>query len=375
MNENSKWTLEEDAILIEAVNASGPRRCWNTIAQSLPGRTNKSCRKRWIHSLDPSLRKGRWTNAEDIQLIQAVKQYGRQWHKVADLLPGRTDDQCAKRWREKLDPSIRRDPWTDAEDLILMEAQEKHGRRWNIISGYLSGRPAVHCRNRWLSLLRAGRITDGIQQAAAMFDTSTLRPVAPGSQSEYLTSPAPSPTPSHSSGFESSLESFFNNWEGQGILSSPKSTEGLPMDLGYYNAGVGCSQHPPCSHHRSGSASSTLSWTSSFQSADFGVGPSLDQASYNQGTSEALNGAISGSSGAGSPSHLESVHSITLTPETLSEPLIMTCSLPYCAFQSTNLTDIWRHMTWDHIGNKSHCPPEMSALVEKVVIGSGSPHQ
>ena len=50
---------------------------------------------------------GRWTNVEDVQLIQAVKQHGRQWHKVADLLPGRTDDQCAKRWREKLDPSIR----------------------------------------------------------------------------------------------------------------------------------------------------------------------------------------------------------------------------------------------------------------------------
>lgn len=146
LNENSKWTPEEDAVLIEAVTAcesfghtvcpvgyspefdlAGPRRCWNTIAQSLAGRTNKSCRKRWIHSLDPSLRKGmfasiisvaggvlkqlslgRWTNAEDIQLIQAVKQYGRQWHKVADLLPGRTDDQCAKRWREKLDPSIRK---------------------------------------------------------------------------------------------------------------------------------------------------------------------------------------------------------------------------------------------------------------------------
>ncbi|KAF9644387.1 hypothetical protein BDM02DRAFT_3103017, partial [Thelephora ganbajun] len=208
LNENSKWTPEEDAILIEAViscesfrravhravglleiDLAGPRRCWNTIAQSIPGRTNKSCRKRWIHSLDPSLR--RWTNAEDIQLIQAVRQYGRQWHKVADLLPGRTDDQCAKRWREKLDPSIRRDPWADSEDLILMEAQEKHGRRWNIISGYLTGRPAVHCRNRWLSLLRAGRITDGIQKAAATFDTSTLRPIAPGSQSELFTSPAP----------------------------------------------------------------------------------------------------------------------------------------------------------------------------------------
>lgn len=260
-----------------------------------------------------------------------------------------------------------------------MEAQEKHGRRWNIISGYLNGRPAVHCRNRWLSLLRAGRVTDGIQQAAAMFDTSTLCPVALGSQSEYLTSPAPSPTPSHcSSGFESSIESFLNGWENQGVLPSPKSTEdfteGLPMDFGYFNAGASNPQPESHGHHRSQSCSSTLSWPGSFSSTEFGIGSSLDQTPYNQGAPETLAAAIPSSSGAGSPSHLESIHAITLTPppETHPEPLIMTCSLPYCAFQSTNLTDIWRHMTWDHIGNKTHCPPEMSALVEKVVIGSGS---
>jgi hypothetical protein len=81
LRENSKWTPEEDAVLIEAVTncksfsravhrasgllklgLAGPRRCWNTISQCLPGRTNKSCRKRWIHSLDPSLRKGMFTS-------------------------------------------------------------------------------------------------------------------------------------------------------------------------------------------------------------------------------------------------------------------------------------------------------------------------
>lgn len=272
-----------------------------------------------------------------------------------------------------------RDPWTDNEDVTLMEAQEKHGRRWNIISGYLNGRPAVHCRNRWLSLLRAGRITDGIQQAAALFDTSTLHPVVLGSQTEYFTSPAPSPTPSHcSSGIESSLESFFNGWENQAILLSPKCTEnyteGLPMDFSYCNPATNNSQHIPHHHQRSGSCSSTLSWTTSFSPTDFGIAPLLDQAPYDQGAPESLSAAISHAPGAGSPSHLESSHAITLTPppETRSEPLIMTCSLPYCAFQSTSLTDIWRHMTWDHIGNKTHCPPEMSAFVEKVVIGSGS---
>lgn len=52
-------------------------------------------------------RTGRWTTPEDALLIMAVRRHGRHWYKVAELLPGRTDDQCAKRWREKLDPSIR----------------------------------------------------------------------------------------------------------------------------------------------------------------------------------------------------------------------------------------------------------------------------
>lgn len=256
-----------------------------------------------------------------------------------------------------------------------MEAQEKHGRRWNIISGYLTGRPAVHCRNRWLSLLRAGRITDGIQQAAEMFDTNKLRPVA---RSSFI-SPAPSPTPSHcSSGFESSVEPFLSGWENQTASSPPEPIEqypeGLPMYFSHFDVGTSSPQH-----HRSKSSSSTLSWESTFPSTDFDTGSLLDQVRYNQGTTgpEATTAMIPNISRADSR-QLESMQTITLTPppqETRSESLIMTCSLPYCTFQSTSLTEIWRHMTWDHIGNKTHCPPEMSALVEKVVIGSGSVSQ
>ena len=263
-----------------------------------------------------------------------------------------------------------------------MEAQEKHGRRWNIISGYLTGRPAVHCRNRWLSLLRAGRITDGIQKAAAMFDTNTLRPTAPGSQSDYFASPTPSPTPSlSSSGFESSLEPFFTGWENQASSQTPTDQypEGFPVDFDYFNTEAAGSQHPLHGHRRSESTSSTLSWASSFSSTDFGPGSLLDQTAYSQGTisPELITAAIPNLSKTNSPSQLESLHTIMLTPppENPSEPPILTCSLPYCTFQSTSLTNVWRHMTWDHIGNKSYCPPEMSALVEKVVIGSGSMDQ
>lgn len=150
-----KWTGREDEILISAVGkysqSTSPypvldvshRRCiiaagekinWIKIAELIEGRSNKACRKRWIHSLNPTLRKGRWTLQEDELLLKAIRKHGHCWHKVAKYLPGRTDDQAAKRFREKLDPGIAKTPWSEEEDRVLLDMWKKVGCRWNLIS-------------------------------------------------------------------------------------------------------------------------------------------------------------------------------------------------------------------------------------------------
>lgn len=40
------------------------------------------CRKRWFHSLDPSLRKGRWTKDEDRIILDAYQQLGPSWKQI-----------------------------------------------------------------------------------------------------------------------------------------------------------------------------------------------------------------------------------------------------------------------------------------------------
>lgn len=52
---------------------------------------------------------GRWSTSEDATLLEAVNRHGKRWYEVAKDLPGRTDDQCAKRYKEAVDPSIRKD--------------------------------------------------------------------------------------------------------------------------------------------------------------------------------------------------------------------------------------------------------------------------
>lgn len=167
--ERAPWTPEEDNLLRLAVQLYGDKtEKWAKIAACVPGRTNKNCRKRWFHSLDPSLRKGAWTEEEDQLLREGVMKYPNQWSKIADMLEGRTDDQCAKQWRESLDPSIDRSEWTPEEDKLLMEKYEEYGSQWQKIAQCFEGRPGLHCRNRWRKLQRMNQIKKDKENAAAL---------------------------------------------------------------------------------------------------------------------------------------------------------------------------------------------------------------
>jgi hypothetical protein len=150
------WTPEEDQQLRAAVQIYGDKtEKWSKIAACVPGRTNKNCRKRWFHSLDPKLKKGPWTEEEDHLLKTGVDMFKGQWSKIAERIPGRTDDQCAKRWREGLDPLIDRAAWAPEDDILLLQRFEEFGSQWQKIALAFPGRPGLHCRNRWRKIQRS----------------------------------------------------------------------------------------------------------------------------------------------------------------------------------------------------------------------------
>lgn len=88
-SKKQKFTLYEDELLKRIVFRFGPKN-WKLIASMIPGRTSRQCRDRYSNYLAPGYNHNKWSEEEDMILIEKYKILGPRWTLIHQFFPNRT---------------------------------------------------------------------------------------------------------------------------------------------------------------------------------------------------------------------------------------------------------------------------------------------
>lgn len=96
---HNKFTAKEDRKLRELIKTYG-ENAWNTISCLMGNKNQRQCRERWINylSFNGNAISKPWTKEEDRLIILKYGELGAKWAKIANSLPGRSDNQVKLRF-------------------------------------------------------------------------------------------------------------------------------------------------------------------------------------------------------------------------------------------------------------------------------------
>ncbi|XP_067008317.2 snRNA-activating protein complex subunit 4 [Anabrus simplex] len=128
---------------------------WQKIALYMDGRTRRQIYRHWIFSAKPNLKKGPFSEHEDVMIVAGVRKFGLNFGPIAKYFPCRTTFQVRRRFYSLLHMQSRPRHWSTNEDVLLLKLIETYGEnRWRIICKKFRNRTDMQIKNRYQTLKR-----------------------------------------------------------------------------------------------------------------------------------------------------------------------------------------------------------------------------
>ncbi|XP_077582981.1 snRNA-activating protein complex subunit 4 isoform X2 [Stigmatopora nigra] len=152
------WTPAEDRQFTQMVDKMriGNFIPYTQISYFMDGRDPHQLIHRWTSILDPRLKKGTWSKEEDQLLLKAVARHGeKNWWKIRLEVPGRTDGSCRDRYLDCLKEGTKKGAFDRHERQLLIQLMEKYGEgRWSKIAMEIPNRNDAQCLREWKKIMR-----------------------------------------------------------------------------------------------------------------------------------------------------------------------------------------------------------------------------
>ena len=159
------WSPNSDKLLLKQVDGWGGKS-WKNIALGVPGKTHVQCHQRYFKVLRPGLKRGKWNPEEDKLLLSLYADTIREtatsskeppsdifiFRHISGRMEGRSSKQVRERWRNFLDPKIKKGKFSRTEDRLLFRLVRRHGTKWSMIATEMAGRTENSVKVRYRSL-------------------------------------------------------------------------------------------------------------------------------------------------------------------------------------------------------------------------------
>ncbi|XP_041985318.1 snRNA-activating protein complex subunit 4 [Aricia agestis] len=148
-----KWSPEEVEYLKRLIDYYKEDNYipWGKVATSMENRTKIQIYNKYLSLCQQ--RKGRFLPEEDAVILTCAENFGPDYQKMTQYLPGRTTNQCRMRYQVLRKTRISK-VWTIDEDkrLIQLMANQDSAINFSSITKYFPGKDRINIRSRYLTL-------------------------------------------------------------------------------------------------------------------------------------------------------------------------------------------------------------------------------